>query len=41
MDFIGMYLPGIYRDKTIADELLYIHNDDTHNYLFCRLQLGV
>ena len=22
-----------------ADKLMYIHNDDTQNYLLCRLQL--
>ena len=25
----------------MADELMYIHNDDTQNYPFCRLQLVV
>ena len=25
----------------MADKLLYIHNDYTQNYLFCRLQLVV
>ena len=29
---------GIKRDKTIADKLMYIPNDDTLNYPFCRLQ---
>ena len=32
---------GIYRDKTIADKLMYIPNDDAQNYLFCRLNLTV
>ena len=26
-------------DKTIADKLMYVPNDDTQNYSFCRLQL--
>ena len=34
-----LLLPGIQRDKTIADKLMYIPNDDTQNYLFCRLKL--
>ena len=29
----------IYRDKTIANKLMYIPNDDTQDYPFCRLQL--
>ena len=29
------------RDKTMADKLMYKPNDDTQNYLFCRLQLVV
>ena len=28
----------ILRDKTMADKLIYIPNDDTQNYPFCRLQ---
>ena len=37
--FKGMFSnPGIQRDKTIADKLIYISNDDTQNYPFCRLQ---
>ena len=32
---------GIYRDRTMADKLMYIPNDDTHNYPFCKLQLVV
>ena len=30
---------GIWRDKTIADKLMYIPNDDTQNYFICRLWL--
>ena len=29
------------KDKTMADRLMYIHNDDTQNHPFCRLQLMV
>ena len=32
---------GIYRDKIMADKLMYIPKDDTQNYIFCRLQLVV
>ncbi len=32
---------GISRDKTMTDKLMYIPNDDTQNYLFCRLQLVI
>ena len=32
---------GFYRDKTMADKLMYILNTDAKNYLFCRLQLAV
>ena len=32
---------GIKRDKTIADKFMYIPNDDTQNYPFCRLQIVV
>ena len=32
---------GIFRDKTIADKLIYIPNDDIQNFPFCRLQLLV
>ena len=31
--------PGIYRDKTMAVKLMYIPNDNTHNYPFCKLRL--
>ena len=31
----------IIRDKTMADNLIYTHNDDTQNYPFCILQLIV
>ena len=31
--------PGILRDMTMADKLIYIPNDDTQNYPFYRLQL--
>ena len=33
--------PRIYRNKTMADKLIYIRNDDKQNYIFCRLQLVV
>ena len=33
--------PGNYRDKTMADKLMYILNDDTQNNPLCRLQLVV
>ena len=29
------------RDETMADKFMYIPNDKTPNYLFCRLQLVV
>ena len=29
------------RDKTMANKLMYILNDDAQNYLFCRLLLVV
>ena len=29
------------RDKTMADKVMYIPNDDTQNYPFCRSQLVV
>ena len=28
-------------DKTMVDTLMYIPNDDTQNYTFCKLQLVV
>ena len=28
-------------DKTMADKLIYILNDDTQNYPFCKLKLVV
>ena len=31
----------VLRDKTMADKLMYIPNDDTNNYPFCRLKLVV
>ena len=31
---------GIFRDKTMADKLKYIPNDDTHNYPFVDLLSG-
>ena len=34
-------LPGIYRDKTMVDKLMYIPNDVTENYPFFRSQLVV
>ena len=27
---------GIYRDKTMSDTWIYIPNDDTQNYPYCR-----
>ena len=30
-----------YRDKTMGDKMMYILNDDTQNYPFCRLKLVV
>ena len=35
------FYPGIHKDKTKADKLMFILNDDTQNYLFSRLQLLV
>ena len=35
------YFQGIQRDKTIANKLMYIPNEDTQNYLLCRLKLVV
>ena len=35
------FLPGIYRDKTMANKLMWISNDDTQKYPFCRLQFVV
>ena len=32
---------GIYRDKTMADKMMYIPNDDTQNNPFCILKLFV
>ncbi len=34
-------LSGILRDKTMADKMMYIPNDDTQNLTICRLQLVV
>ena len=34
-------MTGIQREKTITDKLMYIPNDDTQNYPFCKLQLVV
>ena len=34
-------LSGILRDKTMEDKLIYIPNDDKHNYPFCWLKLLV
>ena len=31
----------ISKDKTMADKLMYIPNDDTQNYPFCRLKFVV
>ena len=31
----------IYRYKTMTNKLMYISNDDSQNYPFCRLQLVV
>ena len=38
---IANFFSGIERDKTMADDLMYIPNDGTQNYPFCRLQLLV
>ena len=35
------YFSGILRDKTMSNKLIYIPNDNTQNYPFCRLQLVV
>ena len=35
------FLQGSKRDKTIADKFIYILNDDTQNYPFCKIQLVV
>ena len=35
------YCPGIRRNKTMADKLMYITNDATQNYPFCKLQFVV
>ena len=32
---------GITRDKTMADKLMYIPNDDIKNYNICRIELVV
>ena len=32
------FLSGISRDKTMANKIMYIPNDDTLNYPLCRLQ---
>ena len=32
---------GMKRDKTMAIKYIYIPNDDTQNYPFCRLKLEV
>ena len=34
-------ISGILRDKTIANKLMYIPNDDKQNYPFCTLELMV
>ncbi len=34
-------MSGILRDKTMADKLIYIPNDDTKKYPFCRFKLVV
>ncbi len=39
--FKDQKLPGILRDKTMADEMMYIFYDYTQNYPICRLQLVV
>ena len=33
-----LYNTGILRDKTMAQKLMYIPNDDTQNYPFYKLQ---
>ena len=32
---------GIQRDKTMANKLMHIPNNDSQNYPFCRLQLAI
>ena len=34
MYFAMNVFPGILKDKTIADKLMYFRNDDTQNYPF-------
>ena len=38
---IVIAITGILIDKTMADKLICIPNDDKQDYTFCRLQLGV
>ena len=38
---IVVTLPRDLREKTMADKLIYIPNNDAQNYPFCRLQLVV
>ena len=33
--------PRILKDKKMADKLMYIPNNDTQNYPYCRLKLVV
>ena len=34
---LAIYISGIKRNKTVADKLMYIPDDDTQNYSFCRI----
>ena len=38
---LAIYISGIKRNKTVADKLMYIPNDDTQNYYFYRSELVV
>ena len=35
---LDRFVPGMWGDKTMADKLIYIPNDDAQNYPVCRLQ---
>ena len=37
--FMSALNTGNYRDKTMADTLMYIPNDDTHNYTLSKFKL--
>jgi hypothetical protein len=36
-----LIVTGIIMDKKLADKFMYIPNDNTQNYTFCRLNLVV